>query len=116
MGAYSAIKAWVTAYTEGLANELHGTGVRVMALAPGWVHTEFHERAGVGRLRDPGGALDRRGRARRRRAQDLCAAGSSRSRRVRYKSLMFLARHAPRGGIRAVSRALSGRRSGNLQS
>ena len=25
MGAYSAIKAWVTSYTEGLANELHGT-------------------------------------------------------------------------------------------
>ncbi|HEY6683939.1 MAG TPA: SDR family NAD(P)-dependent oxidoreductase, partial [Propionibacteriaceae bacterium] len=43
MGSYSAIKAWVTAYSESLANELHGTGVKVVALCPGWVRTEFHE-------------------------------------------------------------------------
>ncbi|HJV12709.1 MAG TPA: SDR family NAD(P)-dependent oxidoreductase [Propionibacteriaceae bacterium] len=47
MGNYSAIKAWVTAYTESLANELHGTGVNVTALCPGWVRTEFHERAKI---------------------------------------------------------------------
>ena len=27
MGSYSAIKAWVTSYTEGLAVELKGTGI-----------------------------------------------------------------------------------------
>jgi len=46
-GNYSAIKAWATVYTEGLANEMRGTGVRVMALMPGWVKTEFHSRGGV---------------------------------------------------------------------
>ena len=46
-GNYSAIKAWATVYTEALSNDLRGTGVRVMALMPGWVKTEFHSRAGV---------------------------------------------------------------------
>ncbi|SNU00775.1 hypothetical protein SAMN06298212_103128 [Ruaniaceae bacterium KH17] len=47
MGSYSAVKAWVTAYTESLAVEMAGTGVTVTNLTPGWVHTEFHERAGI---------------------------------------------------------------------
>lgn len=114
MGAYSAIKAWVTTYTEGLAGELHGTGVKVMALAPGWVRTEFHERGGVGVSGIPGGLwID---------ADALVAAALAdlaRGRVVsiptaRYKALMLVARHAPRSGVRAVSRALSGRRRSTL--
>ncbi|MCL2784792.1 MAG: SDR family NAD(P)-dependent oxidoreductase [Propionibacteriaceae bacterium] len=46
-GNYSAIKAWATVYTEGLSNELRGTGVKVTAVLPGWVKTEFHTRGGV---------------------------------------------------------------------
>ncbi|MEJ1231413.1 MAG: SDR family NAD(P)-dependent oxidoreductase [Galbitalea sp.] len=34
MGSYSAMKAWVTSYTEGLAVELKGTGVTATALCP----------------------------------------------------------------------------------
>lgn len=46
-GTYSAHKAWVRTFTEGLAAELAGSGVHVTAVCPGLVHSEFHSRAGV---------------------------------------------------------------------
>ncbi|WHU58693.1 SDR family NAD(P)-dependent oxidoreductase [Trueperella pyogenes] len=46
-GTYSAHKAWVRTFTEGLAAELVGTGVTATAVCPGLIRTEFHERSHV---------------------------------------------------------------------
>jgi uncharacterized protein len=40
---YAATKAFVNVFTETLSGELAGTGVKVQALCPGVVRTEFHD-------------------------------------------------------------------------
>ena len=47
MGVYFATKAFVLSFTEALHHELRGTGIKVSALCPGPVATEFGEVAGV---------------------------------------------------------------------
>lgn len=44
---YCASKAFVLNFSEALAHELKGTGVRVTAVCPGATHSEFAERAGM---------------------------------------------------------------------
>ena len=48
MAVYYATKAYVQSFTEALAEELRGTGVRVTCLAPGPTATEFGAVSGMG--------------------------------------------------------------------
>lgn len=111
MGSYSAIKAWAESWSEGLALELAGSGVTVTTLLPGWVRTEFHQRAGIRTSSIPEQLwLD---------ADDLvaeCLADAERGRirsvpSKRYRGISWVARHAPRPALRrAAAMIKSGRK------
>jgi short-subunit dehydrogenase len=47
---YAASKSFATRYASSLAREVRHAGVRVTAVCPGYVHTNLHERAGLGHL------------------------------------------------------------------
>ena len=47
---YAASKVFVLSFTEALASELRGTGVKVQALLPGLTESEFHETAGTDKV------------------------------------------------------------------
>ena len=53
MAIYAATKAFVLSFSQAVADELTGTGVKVMAFCPGPVRTEFQEVAGTTRVRIP---------------------------------------------------------------
>jgi uncharacterized protein len=46
MGVYGATKAFVLSFTESLWEETHGTSLRVLAVCPGAMDTEFFDAAG----------------------------------------------------------------------
>ncbi len=51
---YGATKSFVLSYSRAANRELRGTGIRMMAMNPGWVKTEFFDHAMAS---DPNGAV-----------------------------------------------------------
>ncbi|WP_407560611.1 SDR family NAD(P)-dependent oxidoreductase [Streptomyces sp. 184] len=96
-GTYGASKSWVVQFTQGVARDLAGSGVRLMVLCPGFIRTEFHERAGMGTDNIPGWMwLD----ADRVVAEGLRDLGRGRTVSIpdpRYKALMGATKLVPRG-------------------
>lgn len=112
-GTYSAAKSWATAFTTSLAGQLAGTGVTATALCPGFVRTEFQQRAKIDVSYLPAFAwLDAD------RLVDSCLADVRRGRALsvpslRYKAMVFLLRHLPlrlAGALAAWRAGLSRRR------
>jgi hypothetical protein len=106
MGVYSAIKAWVTAYSEALSGELARHGVTVTALCPGYVRTEFHHRASIRTGSLPGLMWIDLERLVTEALADVTKGKVISIPTRRYKVGIFAARHFPRAAVRAVSRRL----------
>lgn len=108
---YSAFKAWMITHTESLATQLHGTGVGATAVCPGWVRTEFHQRAGISGSSIPGwlwldvATVVREGLDAAARGRVVSVPSS------RFAAIYLLLRHAPRTVVRWLSRTLSTRRA-----
>jgi uncharacterized protein len=109
---YSAAKAWVTAFSQSLSGDLAGTGVRVMALCPGFTHTEFHDRAGHDMSKTPHWlwldapqVVDDALRD-LRRGNDVSVPGAQ------YKAIVTLARHVPARTLTRAARRFRGTRRG----
>ena len=103
MGVYSAIKAWVTTYSEAMSVELAKHGVTVTALCPGYVRTEFHQRASIRTGSLPGLMWIDLERLVRDALDDVAEGKVISIPSRRYKVGIFAARHFPRAAVRAVS-------------
>jgi len=103
MGTYGAAKAWCTAFTESLAEELAGSGVSVTALCPGFTHTELHERADLDLSRLPKGLWLEADRLVRDCLDDVKAGKVISIPGVQYKVIAGVAQLVPPGFLRAVS-------------
>lgn len=110
-GTYGASKAWVVSFTQGVARELAGTGVRLMALCPGFVRTEFHQRAGMETGGIPSWAWLDADKVVAAALRDLARGRSLSVPDPRYKVAVAAARLAPSGALGRVS-SKAGRRFG----
>jgi len=110
-GSYGAIKAWVTAFSQGLSVELRGTGVTVTAVLPGWVRTEWHERAGVRRSSLPGFLWSEPETVARIALRDARRGKVVSIPTLRYRVLGWFARHLPLRTIRRISAGISSSRT-----
>lgn len=105
-GTYSAVKSFVTVFTEGLASELAGTGVTATALLPGFTRTEFHQRARLNMS-----SLPRFMWLDPHRLVSDCLDDVSRGRVVsvpgaQYKAIVALLRVLPRSLVRSRARTV----------
>ncbi|OBG33499.1 SDR family oxidoreductase [Mycobacterium sp. E3198] len=107
---YSASKAWVISFSEGLAVGLQGTGVGVHAVCPGYVHTEFHDRAGIEMSKLPSFLWLEVDDVVTRSLADIAGGKVISVPGLQYKAIVTAGRLIPRGLARAATRRVGGGR------
>ena len=102
---YSAAKAWVTVFSEGLASEVAPLGVSVTAVCPGYVRTEFHERAEMNMGSVPGWMWLDADRVAAKAMRDVDRGKVLSVTSSQYKAMGALLRHSPRALVRRIGNA-----------
>jgi short-subunit dehydrogenase len=108
-GTYGASKSWVVQFTQGAARDLGGTGVRLLALCPGFTRTEFHDRAELDMSEVGGWMWLTAERVVDDALRDLARGRTVSVPSTRYKVLVAAARKAPLGLLGGLS-SQAGRR------
>ncbi|NUR93437.1 MAG: SDR family oxidoreductase [Nonomuraea sp.] len=108
-GTYSASKAWVVNFSESAANEVGDPRIRIMALCPGFVRTEFHERASMDTSGIPGFLWLKADNVVRSAMRDLALGKRVSVPDARYKAIVAVGKLVPHGLAGRVS-ARIGRR------
>ncbi|MGC5010254.1 SDR family NAD(P)-dependent oxidoreductase [Streptosporangium sp. DT93] len=103
-GSYSASKAWVVNFSESVALETAGGRVRVMALCPGFVRTEFHDRASMDVSNIPGFLWLSADDVVREAMRDLARGARVSIPDLRYKVLVRVGRLVPLGLAGQITR------------
>ncbi len=107
---YSASKAWVISFSEGLAGGLKGTGVGVHAVCPGFVHTEFHARAGIDVAKLPSFMWLEVDDVVSESLADIAGGKVISIPGMQYKALVAAGRMIPRSLVRAATKRVGGSR------
>jgi uncharacterized protein len=106
---YPASKAWVTNFTVSTAEAVRRHGVRMMALCPGYVRTEFHERAGIDMSKTPQFLWLDAERVVRDALRDLRRGKMVSVPDWKYKMVVLGVRHVPGPLLRRIARGTRGR-------
>lgn len=105
-GTYGAHKAWVTSFSRWAHAHYRPDGVRVLALCPGFVRTEFHQRMQADLSGIPSWMWLDADDLVRRALSDLRRGKALSVPTARYKVLVTAARLAPHGAEPAVRGAV----------
>jgi len=103
-GTYGANKAWVTSFSSWCNVRYRRQGIRVMALCPGFVHTEFHRRMGVDMKGIPDWMWLNADNVVREALSDLRAGKAVSVPSLRWKVVAALSRLVPRRFMERIAR------------
>ncbi|WP_154795416.1 SDR family NAD(P)-dependent oxidoreductase [Occultella kanbiaonis] len=104
---YSASKAWVLQFSEGLATDVASHGVRVQALCPGFVRTEFHDRAEIDMSTMPDWMYVDVDHLVATSLRDLERGVVMSVPGALYRTIAFLSRAAPRSVVRRLASSIN---------